>query len=126
MNLHHAAKSSSSASVPAGLRFAIAATNNARVVPEPQTRVRPPAIERRLSVARRSANSMSMKPRHAATLAPRKCARCGNPGKHRWIDDFFRFRITKIGVFLCDKCYAALRQADARAWEWFREYRDRI
>ena len=92
----------------------------------PRNRLRPPAIERRMSVARRSANSMSMKPRHAATLAPRKCARCGNPGKHRWIDDFFRFRITKIGVFLCDKCYAALRQADARAWEWFRECRDRI
>jgi hypothetical protein len=61
-----------------------------------------------------------MKPYHAAA-----CERCGNVGKHRWIDDFLQFRITEIGVFLCDKCYAALRQADARAWEWFRKYRDR-
>jgi hypothetical protein len=30
-----------------------------------------------------------------------------------------------IGVVLCGKCYDALMQADARAWKWFREYRDR-
>ena len=39
----------------------------------------------------------------------------------RWIDDVFRFRMNRIGVFLCDKCYRALIQADARAWEWFAE-----
>jgi hypothetical protein len=60
------------------------------------------------------------KPRHAA------CARCGNVGKHRWIDDLFRFRMYKIGVYLCDKCHKALNQADGPAWKWFREYRDRI
>jgi len=53
------------------------------------------------------------------------CERCENVGKHRWIDDLIRFRITETGVSLCNKCYAALRQADARAWEWFRKYRDR-
>ena len=52
------------------------------------------------------------------------CERCGNVGKHRWIDYLLRFRMNKIGVFLRDKCYKALRQADARAWAWFREYRD--
>ncbi len=56
----------------------------------------------------------------------RKCERCGNVGKQRWIDDLLRFRMTKIGVFLCDKCYKALMQADARAWKWVREYRDRL
>jgi hypothetical protein len=64
---------------------------------------------------------MSMKPRHAAA-----CERCAHVGKLRWIDDLFRFRLTNIGVFLCDKCYKDLIQADARAWEWFREYRDRL
>ena len=34
-----------------------------------------------------------MKPRHAAALALRKCERCGNVGKHRWIDDLLRFRM---------------------------------
>ncbi len=42
------------------------------------------------------------------------------------MDDFLRFRMKKISVFLCDKCYKALVQADTRAWEWFREYRDRL
>jgi len=67
-----------------------------------------------------------MKPRPAATLAPGKCERCGNVGKHRWIDDLFRFRMNRIGVVLCRECYKALMQADARAWEWFRGYRDRL
>lgn len=53
------------------------------------------------------------------------CERCGNVGRHRWIDDLLQFRVTEIGVSLCNKCYAALRQADARAWEWFRKFRDR-
>jgi len=66
-----------------------------------------------------SANSMSMSPRDDAA-----CARCGSAGQHRWIDDLLRFRMNKIGVILCDKCYDALVQADARAWDWFREYRD--
>ena len=63
---------------------------------------------------------MSMKPRHDAS-----CARCGSFGRHRRIDDLLRFRMNRIGVVLCDKCYDALMQADARAWDWFREYRDR-
>jgi hypothetical protein len=62
-----------------------------------------------------------MKPRHVATLA---CERPGNVGKHRWIDNLLNFRMNKSGVFLCDKHYKALLQADARAWAWFREYRD--
>jgi hypothetical protein len=32
----------------------------------------------------------------------------------------------KIGVFLCDRCYKALRMADGPAWAWFREYRDGV
>ena len=61
-----------------------------------------------------------MKSGHAAA-----CERCGNAGELRLIDDLIRFRMTEIGVNLCNECYAALRQADARAWEWFRKYRDR-
>jgi hypothetical protein len=53
------------------------------------------------------------------------CARCGKPGKYRWIDDYRLFRRTRIGLSLCGKCYGALRRADARAWEWFRGYRNR-
>jgi len=53
------------------------------------------------------------------------CARCGSVGQHRWIEDLRQFRMNRIGVILCNKCYDALRQADARAWDWFREYRDR-
>jgi hypothetical protein len=52
------------------------------------------------------------------------CARCGRSGKHRWIDDLFRWRMYRISVALCDKCYDVLMQADARTWKWFREYRD--
>jgi len=63
---------------------------------------------------------MSMKPRPAAA-----CEHCGDVGKQRWINDGLQFRTTRIGVVLCQKCYKALRQADARAWAWFREYRDR-
>ena len=72
-------------------------------------------------MARGSGNSLSMKPCHDVA-----CARCRSVGQRRWIDDVFRFRMNRIGVFLCDKCYRALIQADARAWEWFREYRDRM
>lgn len=59
-------------------------------------------------------------------MKPYTCERCGNVGKRRSIDDLLEFRITKVRAFLCDKCYAALEQADATAWKWFREYRDRI
>lgn len=51
------------------------------------------------------------------------CTRCGSVGKRRWIDDLYRFRMNQIGVILCDKCHRALMQADARAWDWFRESR---
>jgi len=60
-----------------------------------------------------------MSPRHAAA-----CERCGEVGEPRWIADLLQGQISEIGVFLCDKCYTALERADARAWEWFREYRD--
>ena len=79
-----------------------------------------------LSLARSSANSMSMKPRHTATLPPGKCERCESFGRRRWIDDLLKFRMYKIGVFLCEKCYKAFRQADGPAWTWFRKYRDRL
>ena len=52
------------------------------------------------------------------------CERCGNVGKHRWIDYLLRFRMNKIGVFLRDKCYKALRQAARARLGLFREYRD--
>ena len=52
------------------------------------------------------------------------CERCGNVGKHRWIDYLLRFRMNKIGVFLRDKCYKALRQAARARLGSFREYRD--
>jgi len=52
------------------------------------------------------------------------CERCGNVGKHRWIDYLLRFRMNKISVFLRDKCYKALRQAARARLGLFREYRD--
>ncbi len=55
-----------------------------------------------------------------------KCERCGDVGAHRWINDLLRFRLTKIGAVLCQKCYEGLMQADARAWQWFRKFRDRL
>ena len=69
-------------------------------------------------MARRSGNSLSMNPRQNVA-----CTRCGSVGKRRWIDDLYRFRMNQIGVILCDKCHRALMQADARAWDWFRESR---
>ena len=92
----------------------------------PRNRVRPPAIERRLSVARRSANSMSMKPRDAATLAPKKCERCGDPGKQRQLDKLLQHNKSAPIIVLCDECVHSLKYADARTWRWFREYRDRL
>ncbi|MGA6970003.1 MAG: hypothetical protein WBY93_00115 [Candidatus Binatus sp.] len=61
-----------------------------------------------------------MKARHVAA-----CARCGNAAKHRWIDDLLRWRMYRIGIDLCVKCYDGLMQADARAWAWFRGWRER-
>jgi len=53
------------------------------------------------------------------------CERCGDIGKQRRIRDLTRPQNT-IDVFLCDKCNQALMQADADAWTWLRQYRDRL
>jgi len=63
-----------------------------------------------------------MKARHAAV-----CARCGKLGKHSEIKDAVGLFLMRIDdIVLCDKCYNALIQADARAWRWFRKYRDEL
>jgi hypothetical protein len=69
----------------------------------------------------RPANSMSMKLRHAAA-----CARCGNVGKQRQLDELLRINRDEPIVVLCDQCVHLLRYADAHTWKWFREYRDRL
>jgi excisionase family DNA binding protein len=61
-----------------------------------------------------------MRPRHAA------CARCGNVGKQRQLNDLLRFDKNEPVVALCDHCLQALKYTDARTWKWFREYRDRL
>jgi hypothetical protein len=67
-----------------------------------------------------------MKPRHAATLAPGKCERFGEPRQASLDRRSSQISDVQDGVFLCDKCYKALKQADGPAWTWFREYRDRL
>jgi hypothetical protein len=54
------------------------------------------------------------------------CARCGNLGKRRQLNELLRFDRSKPVVVLCARCVHLLRYADASIWEWFRQYRDRL
>jgi hypothetical protein len=67
-----------------------------------------------------------MKSRHAAALAPKKCERCGDPGKQRQLDKLLQHNKSAPIIVLCDECVHSLKYADARTWRWFREYRDRL
>jgi len=40
------------------------------------------------------------------------------------MDDLYRWRMYRIDIDLCGKCHDDLKQADAEAWAWFREWRD--
>jgi hypothetical protein len=60
------------------------------------------------------------KPGHAGA-----CARCGRIGRQRWVDDLVDLSIENTSIVLCEDCYRHLKEADARAWAWFRKYRDR-
>jgi len=53
------------------------------------------------------------------------CARCGNVDRRRIVADSIGSRWTIVSVVLCEDCHRHLRESDARAWEWFRKYRDR-
>ena len=64
---------------------------------------------------------MSMNLRHTAAYA-----RCGSVGKPRQLNDLLRFDRNEPVVALCDQCLNLLKYADARTWEWFRRYRDRL
>jgi hypothetical protein len=62
-----------------------------------------------------------MNPRHAAA-----CARCGNAGKQCQLNELLQIDKHEPAVALCDQCLRLLKYADARTWEWFREYRERL
>jgi excisionase family DNA binding protein len=62
-----------------------------------------------------------MKRRHAAA-----CAHCGNVGKPRQLNELLERDRNEPAIALCDQCVRLLKYADARTWEWFREYRDRL
>jgi RNase P subunit RPR2 len=51
------------------------------------------------------------------------CARCGNPGKPRQLNDLLLFDKNEPVVVLCPQCVHLLRYADAKTWKWFRDYR---
>lgn len=69
---------------------------------------------------------MSMKRRHAAMLAGRKCERCGSLGKSRQLNELLLFDRKEPVIALCDQCVRSLKSADARAWKWFRDRRDQL
>jgi hypothetical protein len=62
-----------------------------------------------------------MKPRHAA-----RCAYCGNAGKPRQLNELLRHDKNEQVIVLCNQCLRGLKYADARTWEWFRDYRARL
>jgi hypothetical protein len=62
-----------------------------------------------------------MKPRQAAA-----CARCGNVGRPRQIDELLQFNRDELVIALCNQCLHSLKYADAHTWKWFRDYRDKI
>jgi hypothetical protein len=55
-----------------------------------------------------------------------KCARCGKPSRIQSIHHVVDGRWTMVKFQSCDNCYRALREADAKAWKWFRDYLRRI
>ena len=54
------------------------------------------------------------------------CARCGNAGKQRQLNELLQFDRDEPVIVLCSKCVQLLRYADARTWRWFRDYRFRL
>ena len=54
------------------------------------------------------------------------CARCGRPGKPHQLNDLVQFDKNEPVIVLCDPCVRLLKYADAKTWEWFRRYRDRL
>ncbi len=54
------------------------------------------------------------------------CARCWNTGKQRQINELLEFDKSEPVIALCDDCLHALKYADAKTWNWFRKYRDRL
>jgi hypothetical protein len=61
-----------------------------------------------------------MKPRHAAA-----CARCGNEGRPRQLNEFLQHDENEPLIVLCNRCVHALKFADASTWKWFRKHRNR-
>lgn len=58
--------------------------------------------------------------------AQRECARCGNAGKPRQLNELLQFDMDEPVIVLCGQCFHLLRFADAIIWKWFRKYRDRL
>lgn len=56
--------------------------------------------------------------------AAKACARCGNPGKPRRLNELLKSDANEPVIALCDRCLRLLKYADARTWEWFRRYRE--
>jgi hypothetical protein len=54
------------------------------------------------------------------------CARCGNIGTPRQLNELVRFDRNEPTISLCGECLHLLKYADASTWKWFREYRDRL
>jgi hypothetical protein len=57
-----------------------------------------------------------MKPRRKVA-----CARCGNVGRPRQLNELLIRDERKPIIILCGKCVHALHYADAETWKWFRE-----
>lgn len=62
-----------------------------------------------------------MKPSHGAA-----CARCGKAGQPYQLNDLLEQDESQPCAMICDQCMELLVYADARAWRWFRKYRDRL
>jgi hypothetical protein len=54
-----------------------------------------------------------------------ECACCGKVGKQRQIDELLEFNRDEPVIVLCNQCLRSLKYADAGAWKWFRQYRNR-
>jgi hypothetical protein len=54
------------------------------------------------------------------------CERCEKAGRPRRLNELLQHDSNEPAIALCRKCVHLLRYADARAWRWFREYRDRL
>ena len=49
-----------------------------------------------------------------------------DPSKRYQVNDLLDHDKRVAAVALCDQCLRGLKYADARTWEWFRRYRDRL